>query len=71
MAKLTAAQRKSLPASDFVFPDTREYPIPDVEHAYAAIRLSGGKPEEAQVRSAVCKRYNIGCSIGPGGTKKA
>lgn len=70
MAKLTASQRNSLPDSAFVFPKTREYPIHDRAHAYAAIKLSGGKPEEAQVRSAVCQKWGIGCNVGPGGSKK-
>lgn len=35
MAKLTAAQRKALPASDFAGPN-RSYPIPDKGHAMAA-----------------------------------
>lgn len=33
MAKLTSGARKRLPSSDFVFPGTRKYPIPDRSHA--------------------------------------
>jgi len=41
MAKLTAAQRKALPAKDFAGPD-RSFPIPDRKHAKAAI-MDGAK----------------------------
>jgi hypothetical protein len=61
MAKLTAAARNALPASDFVFPGRRAYPIHDRAHAVDALARAAGKPEEAAVRSAVCKRYGIGC----------
>ncbi|HEY6019308.1 MAG TPA: hypothetical protein VIY48_05205 [Candidatus Paceibacterota bacterium] len=64
MAKLTAAERDALPSSQFIFPDTRKYPIPDQEHAYAAIKDSAGRPEEATVRAAVCKKFSIGCNLG-------
>lgn len=40
MAKLTAAQRKALPASDFAGPN-RSFPIEDAAHAEAALRLVG------------------------------
>ncbi len=33
MAKLDAAQRASLPASDFGIPGQKKYPIPDKSHA--------------------------------------
>lgn len=36
MAKLTAAERKKLPASKFAGPD-RSYPIPDKSHARNAL----------------------------------
>lgn len=35
MSRLTAAQRKALPASDFAGPN-RSYPVPDKNHAVAA-----------------------------------
>jgi hypothetical protein len=57
MAKLSTADRKALPASDFVFPDTRAYPINDEGHARDALARSSGKPEEAKVRAAVKRRY--------------
>lgn len=64
MAKLSAADRNSLPASDFVFQDTRRYPIHDRNHAYAAIKDSAGTADEGTVRAAVCKRWGIGCNLG-------
>lgn len=57
LAKLTKASRKALPASDFVFPKTRRYPIHDKAHAHAALIDSLGKPEHAIVVAAVRKRY--------------
>lgn len=62
MARLNAEQRRQLPRSAFVFPDTKEYPIPDRGHAEAALIDSKGKPEEAEVRSAVCQKFGIGCN---------
>lgn len=66
MAKLSAAQRKSLPSSAYVFPakapGSGSYPIPDRGHAIAALRFAAGKPEEAAVRRAVCSKFGIGCS---------
>lgn len=57
MAKLTAKQRKALPASDYVFPKDRRYPIPDRAHAVDALARSSGKPEEAKVRAAVKRKF--------------
>lgn len=57
MSKLTTAARNALPASAFVFPDKREYPIHDINHARDALSRSSGKPEEAAVRAAVSRRY--------------
>ena len=57
MTKLTDAGRKNLPRRDFVFPDTRRYPIEDVTHARDALARSSGKPEHAAVVTAVRQRY--------------
>lgn len=57
MATLTAAERKALPTSAFAMPGMRGYPIHDLAHARDALARSSGKPEEAQVRAAVYKRY--------------
>jgi hypothetical protein len=56
-AALTSKKRKSLPSSSFVFPGERRYPIHDRRHAANALARSSGKPEEAKVRAAVCRRY--------------
>jgi hypothetical protein len=59
MAKLTYAERKSLPAKSFALPGGR-YPIEDPTHARNALaRVSQhGTPEEkAKVRGAVHRRY--------------
>jgi len=56
-AVLTSEKRNSLPKSSFAMPGERRYPIHDLAHARNALARSAGKPEEAQVRRAVCKRY--------------
>lgn len=65
---LTTAQRRSLPASAFVFPDRApgpgSYPIPDRSHAVIALSLSSGTKDAAAVRRAVCAKFGIGCSRG-------
>lgn len=48
MAKLKAAQRNSLPLSEFGMPKERKYPIPDKTHArvaksYASKEVHAGK----------------------------
>lgn len=60
MARLTAAQRRRLPASAFVYPKTRSYPINDPEHARnalarAAMRKTKGSLKK--VRAVVGRRY--------------
>lgn len=57
--KLTSADRKSLPLSQFAGPD-RSYPIPDRSHAANALsRVSAnGSPElQARVRAKVHAKY--------------
>lgn len=56
-ATLNAKKRNSLPASSFVFPKTREYPIHDRAHGANALARAKGKPEEGKVHAAVCKKY--------------
>ena len=59
-AVLTAKRRNALPESAFAL-SGRRYPIHDEAHARNALARSSGKPEEAAVRRAVCKRYpNMG-----------
>jgi Putative phage serine protease XkdF len=56
MAKLTAKTRNALPDSAFAL-SGRRYPIHDRAHAIDALARASGKPEEAQVRRAVKRRY--------------
>lgn len=67
MAKLTAAQRKKIPTSNFAVKSKARtpagkakggsYPINDRSHAVNALARSSGKPVEAQVRAAVHAKY--------------
>ena len=57
MTKLTYAKRESLSKGDFVFPETRRFPIEDAAHARDALARSSGKPEHAAVVSAVRRKY--------------
>lgn len=57
MAALTAAARNALPKTAFAMPGSRRYPIHDLKHAHLALAFASGKPEEAQVRAAVHRRY--------------
>lgn len=54
MATLSAAARKKLPASAFVFPATRSYPVHDVKHARAALSMVAkyGSPSEKKAVQA-------------------
>lgn len=65
MSKLSMAQRRSLPASAFVFPERApgpdSYPIPDRGHAIIALGDSAGTKDAAAVRRAVCAKFGIGC----------
>jgi hypothetical protein len=73
VAKLSAAQRKKIPTSSFAVPSKAKtasgkatsgsYPINDAAHARNALARSSGKPEAAQVRAAVKRKYpNMGAS---------
>jgi hypothetical protein len=64
MAKLSARERAALPASAFVFPETREFPIPDRPHAYDALRMAGKEPASraAIIQAEVVRRFGIGAS---------
>jgi phage I-like protein len=57
LSPLTTKRRNDLPASAFVFPAERRYPIHDIAHARNALARASGKPEEAKVKAAVHKRY--------------
>lgn len=67
MARLSAGQRRGLSSSAFVFPDKApgpgSFPIPDRNHALAALRLCARVPGSCgAVRAAVCRKFGIGCS---------
>lgn len=60
-AVLTAAGRKHIAKSNFVFPEkapgSGSYPIHDRAHGANALARSAGKPEAAAVKRKVCSRY--------------
>ena len=57
-AALSQEDRDGLPASDFVYPKSRKYPIQDKEQAEAALYVARFHPKQAKrVKSAVAKRY--------------
>lgn len=58
--KLSYAERRELPDSDFAIPSERRYPIHNEAHARNALaRVSeyGNPQEKAEVRAAVHKKY--------------
>lgn len=60
MAKLTAKDRKKLPASDFALPDKRAYPVEDASHArnaLARVAQHGTPAEKAKVRAKVHSKF--------------
>lgn len=60
MARLSYQERKDLPASEFVFPETRDYPIPDEAHgrdALARVSANGTPEQKAKVRAAVHRKF--------------
>jgi len=72
MAKLSYSQRKRLPASAFVFPKERKYPIHDEAHArnaLARVAQHGTPAERAKVRAAVRRRYP-GIEVGSDGKER-
>jgi hypothetical protein len=56
MAKLTAKTRNAIPTSEFAGPG-RSYPIENKSHARNALARASGKSVDAQVRSAVERKY--------------
>lgn len=60
MARLTAAQRRALPKSDFAVPSKApgpgSYPEPDAAHARAAAGLAGMHHASGKVKAAVKKK---------------
>lgn len=69
MSRLKQSQRDRLPASAFVYPGKRAYPIHDRAHARAALILAARSDTSGDlrtVRAAVRKRYP---DLAKGGTK--
>ena len=63
MARLTAAQRKKLPGKAFADPKDRAYPMPDVDHAKAALSLVsryGTAAQKAEVHRKAEEEYGLG-----------
>lgn len=71
MSKLSAADRKKIPAKDFAGPD-RSYPINDESHARNAlsrVSANGSSELKAQVRRKVHAKYpDIKMTHIPGGS---
>ncbi len=68
MAKLSTAQRKQIPKSEFAVPSkapaSGSYPINNESHARNALARASGKPVEGQVRAAVKAKFpNIGKNV--------
>jgi len=61
MAKLTADERKKLPKEVFGVPEkapkSSSYPMPDKQHADAALSRASGKPVEKKVRAKAHKLF--------------
>lgn len=68
MARLTAAERRALPSSDFADPVHRKYPEEDPGHAKAALARAGEYGTPA-VKAAVRKK--AAAKFGMTGRKKA
>lgn len=60
MAKMTAAQRKKLPSSQFGLPGTRQYPINTASRARTALgraKTNATPAQRAQIKAAVKRKY--------------
>jgi hypothetical protein len=68
MAKLTAAQRRKLPKSDFAEPGKRKYPVNDRGHAKAALSrvAQHGTPAEKKAVAAKVRKKFPGMTIKSG-----
>ena len=60
MARLTSAESRALPSSEFAFPEARAYPLTDFGHAMSAIAYVdkyGTESEKKRVYAAVRRRF--------------
>ena len=58
--KLTTAERKKLPTAVFGLPENRKYPIPDKNHAKAALSRAAANAtpaEQKKIRAKVHKLF--------------
>ena len=56
MARLNLPQRNALPTSAFAGPD-RSFPIPDVNHARAALSMAHNAPNPAAIKAKVHQKF--------------
>lgn len=59
MARLTAAQRRKLPAGDFAGPG-RSFPVNDANHAKAALSMLHNAPPAARARIRAAAEKKLG-----------
>ncbi len=67
MARLTASTRRVLPGSTFAGPD-RSFPIPDPNHARAALSMAHYAANPAAIKAAVHRKFP---QIGAGASRQA
>ena len=67
MAFIPAAARNALPASTFAGPH-RSFPIPDANHARAALSMAHNAADPGEIQAAVHKKFP---GIGTGDKKAA
>lgn len=58
MAKLTTAQKKKEPKSDFGLPEQRKYPMPDASHARNAKARASQEEHAGKLSSADKKKID-------------
>ena len=58
MAKLTAAERRRIPASKFGLPEERAYPMPDKSHAEFAERMATKEERAGRITSGEEKKID-------------
>jgi len=56
MARLSAANRRAMPSSQFAGPD-RSFPIPDASHARAALSMAHDASNPGAIRAAVHRKF--------------
>lgn len=54
---LDAADRKKISKKNFVYPETKSFPIEDEAHGKAALARAHFAPDPEKVRAAVYKKY--------------